>query len=130
MAIARLTRMLRQYADPEATLSQSLVSALATVDRCGPVTLGRLAELERVQPPSMTRIVAKLEEQGLLVRELDDRDRRVARVTTTAAGDAFLKQSRSRRNEFLDARLAELSADDLEAITRALPAIERLAGLQ
>ena len=129
LAIARLTRMLRQYADPEATLSQSLVSALATIARVGPVTLGRLAELERVQPPSMTRIAAKLEEQGMLVRELDPRDRRVALVRTTPAGEEFLYQVRTRKNEFLGARLAELSAAELSAIERALPAIERLAGL-
>jgi len=129
LAIARLTRMLRQYSDPEATLSQSLVSALATVARVGPVTLGRLAELERVQPPSMTRIAAKLEDHGMLARELDPRDRRVSLVRTTREGEKFLSQVRTRKNEFLGARLAQLSPEELQAIESALPAIERLAGL-
>ena len=129
LAIARLTRLLRQYADPEATMSQSLVSALATVARAGPVTLGRLAELERVQPPSMTRIAARLEEQGMVARELDPADRRVSLVRTTPAGETYLSQVRTRKNEFLASRLGELSPAELAAIERALPAIEHLAGL-
>ncbi|GAC1593200.1 MAG: MarR family transcriptional regulator [Acidimicrobiales bacterium] len=129
LAVARLTRMLRQLADPEAGMSQGLISALATVSRHGTITLGALAEQERVQPPSMTKIVARLEERGMLVRQVDGRDRRVIQVQTTTDGNAFLERMRTRRNEFLAARLAELSADEREALERALPAMERLAGL-
>ncbi|GAC1382841.1 MAG: MarR family transcriptional regulator [Acidimicrobiales bacterium] len=129
LAVARLTRVLRQLADPEVGMSQGLISALATVARHGSITLGALAEQERVQPPSMTKIVARLEERGMLVRRVDARDRRVTQVQTTADGDAFLERMRTRRNEFLAARLAELSADEREALERALPAMERLAGL-
>jgi len=130
MATVRLYRLLRQHADPNSGLSQTLISALATVARCGPVTLGRLAELERVQPPSMTRIVAQLEERGLVVRHVDPADRRVARVAVTAAGAEILDEVRTRRNEYLAARLSELSADERRALDAALPALERLAGLQ
>ena len=110
-------------------MSQGLISALATVSRHGTITLGALAEQERVQPPSMTKIVARLEERGMLVRQVDGRDRRVIQVQTTTDGNAFLERMRTRRNEFLAARLAELSADEREALERALPAMERLAGL-
>jgi DNA-binding MarR family transcriptional regulator len=130
MATVRLYRLLRQHADPNSGLSQTLISALATVARCGPVTLGRLAELERVQPPSMTRIVAQLEERGLVVRHVDPADRRIARVRVTPAGTQILDEVRTRRNEYLAARLSELSEDERRALDAALPALEHLAGLQ
>jgi len=124
----RLARVLRQ--DGDSGLSQTLISALGTVARCGPVTLGRLAELESVQPPSMTRVVARLEELRLVVRQVDESDRRVARVSVTPVGAALLADVRSRRDEVLAARLADLDAADLAAIRAALPALERLAGVQ
>jgi len=130
MATVRLYRLMRQHADPNSGLSQTLISALATVARCGPVTLGRLAELERVQPPSMTRIVAQLEERALVVRHVDAADRRIARVQVTAAGTEILDEVRTRRNEYLAARLSELTVDERRALDAALPALERLAGLQ
>lgn len=123
----RLARLLRQHGDPDDGVSQSMLSALATVARTAPVTLGRLAELERVQPPSMTRIVAALAERGLVEREVDVRDRRIARVRTTPAAEELLHEIRSRKNEYLANRLAELSAAELRALERALPAIEHLA---
>jgi len=101
-------------------------SALATIDRSGPVTLGRLAELERVQPPSMTRIVAKLEDAGLAVREVDATDRRIARVTITPDGSRWLADVRVRRNEYLAERLAELAPAERAALEVALPALEAL----
>ena len=127
MATMRLARLLRQHADPDH--SQTLISALATVARCGPVTLGRLAELEAVQPPSMTRIVAKLEELGLVARVTDDADRRVARVSVTPAAEELLADVRTRRNELLAQRLVDLQPEELAALQAALPALERLAGL-
>ena len=127
MATMRLARLLRQHAVPDH--SQTLISALATVARCGPVTLGRLAELEAVQPPSMTRIVAKLEELGLVARVTDDADRRVARVSVTPAAEELLADVRTRRNELLAQRLVDLQPEELAALQAALPALERLAGL-
>src|SRR5207248_11562840 len=88
LAITRLARRLRQQAEGEVTPSQ--LSALSSVERLGPVTLGELAAVERVQPPSMTRIVAGLEEAGLVARKVDERDRRIARVPTTVAGQRLL----------------------------------------
>jgi len=129
LATLRLARLLRQHADPETGLSQSLLSTLGTVARCGPVTLGRLAELERVQPPSMTRIVTQLEERGLVVREVDALDRRVARVRTTPAAGRLIVGLRTRKNEYLAARLAELTVGERRALEAALPALEHLAGV-
>lgn len=126
-ATMRLARLLRQHADPETGLSQGAITALGTIKRCGPVTLGRLAELERVQPPSMTKIVARLEERGLVVREIDPLDRRVARVQVTPAAAEVLAELRTRRNEHLAARIAQLSPADRELLAAALPALERLA---
>ena len=130
MVTVRLYRLFRQQADPDSELSQSLISALATINRCGPITLGRLAELERVQPPSMTRIVAKLEDRGLVVREIDASDRRIARVQVTPKAATVLSELRSRRTEFLASRLAELTPAELAALEAALPALERLAEVE
>src|SRR5258708_7854845 len=107
MVTVRLYRLVRQQADPGDDLSPNLVPPLGTINRCGPIALGRLAELERVQPPSMTRIVAKLEDRGLVRREIDATDRRVARVQVTQAATDLLTELRSRRTEFLATRLAE-----------------------
>lgn len=130
LATMRLGRLLRQHGDPDSGLSPSLISALATVSRTGALTLGRLAELERVQPPSMTRIVAQLEDRGLVERHTDARDRRIARVRATPVAERLLTEARCRKNQYLADRLAELSPHELRTIERALPAIERLAGEQ
>src|SRR4051812_21274011 len=84
MTVMRLARRLRQESEGGASLS--MLSALSTIDRKGPLTLGALAAEERVAPPSMTRIVARLEEQGLAERTVDAVDRRVARVEITSDG--------------------------------------------
>jgi DNA-binding MarR family transcriptional regulator len=125
MAMVRMYRRLRQEDGPGATPSQ--MSALASLLRLGPLTLGELAAVERVRPPTMTRIVAALEEAGMVEREPDQRDRRVTRVRVSPAGDAFAAGTRARRNAFLAARLAELDQADLDALTSAVGVLERLA---
>jgi len=123
----RLARVLRQR---DGGLPQTLISALSTISRCGPVTLGRLAELESVQPPSMTRVVTRLEELALVVREVDESDRRVARVRLTPAAEVLLADLRSQRDELLATRLGALDRSDLRALEAAIPALERLAEVQ
>src|SRR2546429_8406607 len=76
LSATRLARQLRQQSD--AGLSPSQLSALATIEHHGPMTLGALADHERVAPPSITKVVAKLEAAGLVARELDRADRRRA----------------------------------------------------
>ena len=123
LLVMRLHRRLRAEAGDELTPSQT--AALVSVQRYGPLTLGRLAELERVTPPSITRIVAALESEGLVRRETDPGDRRVARVSITEPGDALLQRSRTRKTAFIAERLAGLGDADLRAVRDALPVLER-----
>ena len=124
MVVARLSRRLRQEANEGATPSQ--LAALATVERHGSMTLGDLAAHERVRPPTMTRIVAGLEESGLLRREIDPADRRVARMTLTPDGTRLLARSRTRKDAFLATLLDHLDAEELAVVERAVPILERL----
>jgi len=124
LSVTRLARRLRQKSDVEATASQ--ISALATIERLGPLTIGELSTAERVQPPSMTRIVAGLEELVLIQRQTDERDRRVARVRVTPIGQRLLERSRSKKNAYLAARLGSLSDDERAALARAADILERL----
>jgi DNA-binding MarR family transcriptional regulator len=123
LLVMRLHRRLRAEAGDELTPSQT--AALVSIQRYGPVTLGRLAGLERVTPPSITRVVAALEAEGLVLRAADPVDRRVTRVTVTAAGAELLQRSRTRKTAFLAERLAGLGATDLQAVRDALPVLER-----
>jgi len=124
LSATRLARQLRQQAGSGLTLSQ--LSALATISNRGPLTLGALADHERVAPPSITRVVAKLEEAALVVREVDAVDRRVARVATTAAGEALLAQSRKRKNAWLAARLRDLDEEQRAKLLDALDVLDAL----
>lgn len=125
MVVARLNRRLRQEANEGATPSQ--LAALATIERHGPVTLGDLAAHERVRPPTMTRVVAGLEEAAFVRRTVDPADRRVSRVTITAEGARLLARSRTRRDEFLATLLDELEEADRAVVELAVPILERLA---
>ena len=125
LSATRLARRLRQQADTGLTPSQ--LSALATVERHGPLTLGALAEHEGVAPPTISRVVAMREEHDLLVREADPDDRRIARVAATASGRALLAESRSRKTAWLAGRLDALSDSERAAIAAALDALDALS---
>ncbi len=101
-------------------------SAISTLERHGRLTLGALAEYERVAPPSITKMIAKLEAADLVARTLDANDRRVAWVTLTPTGERHLTQIRQRKNVWLAARLAELSDDERRRISDALDALDLL----
>ena len=107
-AVNRLQRRLRQEA--LGGLSPGQASALGSVRRLGQPTLGELAAVEQVQPPSMTRIVAALSDAGMVRREADPTDRRSARVRITPAGERTLERMRTAKNAFLQRRLAELES--------------------
>jgi DNA-binding MarR family transcriptional regulator len=128
LAVARLARQLRQSSGEDLTPTQ--LSLLASLDNAGPVTLGELAELERVAPPSITRAVGKLVERELVEREPDAADRRVVRVALTARGLDLLERNRCRRNVWLAKRLTQLDDDQLARLAAATDVLERLAGLQ
>jgi len=124
LGVMRLARRLRQQSAGDITAS--MLSALSTIDHRGPMTLGGLAGFERVAPPSMTRIVARLEENGLVIRQVDAADRRVARVSVSPAGRKLLEQNRTRKDAYLAAKVRNLSADDRALLQAALPVLERL----
>lgn len=124
MAITRLSRRLRQQVDVPITPTQ--LSALSSVEATEPVTLGDLANLERIQPPSMTRLVAVLEEAGLVGRQTDGQDRRVVRVSTTAAGRRALLRSRTRKDAFLARRIRALPDNDKETLLQAIALLESI----
>jgi DNA-binding MarR family transcriptional regulator len=124
LVVMRLSRRLRQQAEGEVTASQ--LSALSSVDRLGPLTLGELAAAEHVQPPSMTKIVASLEERGFVIREADPKDRRVARVRVSDEGRRFVARSRTRKNAYLAERLEHLDPGERALLAEALPLLQRL----
>jgi len=124
MVVTRLARRLRQQG--EAAASPTQLAALATIERDGPLTLGALAAIERVRPPTITAAVGRLEEQGLVHRRTDARDRRVARVEITAHGGRLLAQSRSRKTAYLEQQLAALSADERATLAKAASILERV----
>jgi len=124
LAVTRLARRLRQQSGVGASPTQ--VSALATVERRGPITLGSLAEAERVKPPTMTAAVTRLVADGLLAREVDESDRRIVRVTITPAGRKLLARNRSRKTAELERRLRRLSPEDRRTLDRGVAVLDRL----
>lgn len=125
LSSTRLARRLRQQSGTGHTPSQ--LSALATIDHHGPLTLGALADHERVAPPSITKVVAKLEADGLVERATDPDDRRVQRVTTTKAGRNLIAETRRRKTTWLTARIRELPAEEQARLVAALDVLEHLA---
>jgi DNA-binding MarR family transcriptional regulator len=124
LVVMRLARRLRQRA--EAGITPSMLSALSSVERLGPITLGDLAAAERVRPPSLTAIVSRLEEEGLVARHAAPDDGRVAMVTLTGSGVRLMERNRSRKNAYLAQRLRTLDRSDREVLSRALGILERV----
>jgi DNA-binding MarR family transcriptional regulator len=124
LVVARTARRLRQEAG--ADLSPSLTSALASIDRHGPLTPSELAAHERVQRPSATRLLTRLAELGLVERAADPADRRSALISTSAAGRTLLRRLRTRKNHYLAQRLAALEPDELATLDRAAAILERM----
>jgi len=124
LAIARTARRLRQEGGEE--LSASQTAALATIDRHGPLTPSELAARERIQRPTVTRIVARLEEGGLVQRTRDPQDGRSSLVALSPAGRRLLARGRTRKNAYLARRLRELDASDRATLERAAAVLERL----
>ena len=124
LVLMRLARKLRQQAAGNVT--PSMLSALSSIDSIGPLTLGELATVEQIQPPTMTQIVSRLEDTDYVVRQVDPSDRRVARVQVTPAGKKFLTKNRSRKDAYLAQGLRKLSPSEVETLERAIPILERL----
>jgi DNA-binding MarR family transcriptional regulator len=122
----RLARRLRNERE-DTSLSLNQLSAMGTLARLGPITLGELASAERIQPPSMTRTVSALEQRGLVARESDSDDRRLVIVRLSDEGKRMLAADRRRRDAWLNQRLRELTSDEREVLRRAVPVLEKLA---
>jgi DNA-binding MarR family transcriptional regulator len=128
VSVARLSRRLRSERDPvNDELSVGQLSVLGALSRGGECTVGELAALERVQPPSMTRTVNCLEEGGYIVRRPHETDRRQVMVTLSERGTQALAAERRRRDAWLARQLRELTAEERSVLRQAAPIIERLA---
>jgi DNA-binding MarR family transcriptional regulator len=128
LSVARMVRRLRSERDPENELSIGHLMVLGALFRTGGCSIGELASLERVQPPSMTRTVNCLEEAGYVIRRPHETDGRQVVVELSAMGRATLDADRRRRDAWLSQRLRELTPDERAVLRRAAPILERLAG--
>jgi len=126
LAVVRLNRRLRaQRTSSDVTLTK--LAALSTLYKCGPLTPGELAAKEGVQPPSMTRVIAGLEELGFATRKPHPSDGRQAIVALTDNGRAFHEAQVSAREAWLDRRLAALTQQERELLAKAAEIIDRMA---
>ncbi len=125
-AITRLNRRVRQ-ARPVGDLTVTQLSALTSLNLAGALTPRELADVERVQPPTMTKIVAKLEERGLVQRTPHPTDGRQVILAATEGGRAVLDQFERARNEWLASRLAALSEEERDTLRRAADILQAIA---
>jgi DNA-binding MarR family transcriptional regulator len=125
-SLLRLTRLIRnQRVDTSVTLTQ--ISAMGTLFKRGPMSAGELAAQERVQPPSMTKVLASLEERGLVRRDPHPTDKRQAIVSVTDTGVALLQSERQSRDLWLSRRLATLSPEERQLLRDVVPVLDSLA---
>jgi len=131
ISVSRLARRLRVerlgLGGPETALSDIQLAALAALERKGSMTPGELAEHEKVQPPSMTRVIAVLEERGLVLREPHLTDRRQVILTVTPDGRDLVQRVRRRREAWLAQRLQELTPEERQILRQAAPILEKIS---
>ena len=129
ISVSRLARRLRveRQADGLASLSDTQLAALAVLEKHPAMTPGELADHEKVQPPSMTRVIAVLEERSLVLRSPHPTDRRQVILTVTGEGRAVVQRVRRRKDAWLARRLAELTAEERAALRAAVPILEKLS---
>jgi DNA-binding MarR family transcriptional regulator len=124
LAVTRTARRLRQ--EGTVGFSPSQGAMLATIERHGPLTPSELAQRERVQRPTVTRTLARLEADGIVQRAADPADGRSFLVSLTPAGLELLHEVRTRKDAYLARRLRELDDEEREALARAADVLERL----
>ena len=124
LSVFRASRTLRR--ESQAGIPPTLLAALSTIERHGPMTAGALAAHEQVRKPTVTRILAALVAEGLVERTLDPIDRRVSWVQMTPAGRALMRAVRRRTDRYLAQRLKRLDADDLTTLERASEILDRI----
>ena len=125
--LARRLRAERQSEGLEPDLSDTQLAALAALERHSAMTPGELADHEKVQPPSMTRVIAVLEERALVMRSPHASDRRQVLLTVTDYGREVVQQSRRLREAWLAKRLRELTPQERAALRAAAPILEKLS---
>jgi DNA-binding MarR family transcriptional regulator len=125
ISIARLSRRLRAQSTSGLSITQQ--AALAAVERHQAMSPRQLAEHEKVQPPSMTRVIAALEEQDLLVRTPHPTDGRQVVLNVTERGRELLKEQRRRKQAWLSQRLEELTPEERVILRQAAPILEKLS---
>jgi DNA-binding MarR family transcriptional regulator len=119
-----MSRRLRGERSDE-TLGLSQISALASLMH-GPLSPTALAQVERIQPPSMTRVISALESRGLISREEHEHDKRQSVIAITDAGRTIIEEDRVKRKAWLVEILDTLSDSDRRALREALPILERI----
>jgi DNA-binding MarR family transcriptional regulator len=124
LAVARIARQLRQDNPEGLTLTQ--LSTLVRVEEHEPVRPGQLASLEGISPSTLTRLIASLEDAGLLLRMTDPTDGRVSYLRLSDEGRATLTRIRGRRTALLQQRIAALSDTDRDALAAAVTALEQI----
>ena len=127
MSVMRLRRRLANERDPANDLSIPVMAVLGALFRHGELTVGELASIERVQPPTMTRKVNLLEEGGYVLRRPHETDGRVVVVTLTEQGRARVVADRKRRDEWLSRQLRDLTAAERDVLRAAAPILQRLS---
>jgi DNA-binding MarR family transcriptional regulator len=128
ISVMRLSRRMRQERSGEAGLTATQLAVMATLRRHGALTAGELAAHEKVSPPSMTRVLTTLADAGMVSRRSSPTDGRQVLVELSDAGAGLLAADRRRRDEWLGARLAELSPDEREQLRDVVGLLDRLAG--
>lgn len=127
ISIGRLARRLRPTA-AAGTLTATEVDVLVAVERHGPLRLSHLATFAGLHPTMLSRVIAKLEEAGLVRRlPAEEDDRRVCRVEAMGKGHRLLERVRSERNDVLSKKLEGLDSAQLQSLAVALPVLEELA---
>jgi DNA-binding MarR family transcriptional regulator len=125
-AIGRLNRRLRQTR-PVGELTQNQISVLTSLELAGALTPRELSDAERVQPPTMTKVLAKLEERGLVQRTAHPTDRRQVLLSATQAGREVIAEQRRVKDEWLTRTLAGLPASERETLRQAAEILGRIA---
>ena len=131
ISVSRLARRFRAQRTTsgmtEAVLSETQLAALSALEGHQAMTPGELAEHEKVQPPSMTRVIAVLEERNLVLRSPHPTDRRQVILTVTEEGRTVVQRVRRRKDAWLARRLAELTAQERATLRAAVPILEKLS---
>lgn len=127
LGVMRLRRRLASERHPDNDLSLGQMAVLGLLLRRGELTIGELARLERVRPPSMTRTVTCLERLDTVSRRPHETDGRVVVIDLTDHGREVVLADRHRRDAWLAVQLAHLTPDEREALRRAAPILDRLS---